>query len=101
MEVLFRQLVLIPPSLQNCWRTNKEAEAAKAAYHHNKSSLGAGGGGAWGGGAESGRRGSAAQSRWGWRRRSEGVAKEGRGRATPCDAAVSLLRSGSVSSGGV
>lgn len=56
MEVLFQQLVLIPPVPANRWRTNKEAEAAKAAYHHNKSSLGVGGGRgcALGGGVQEG-----------------------------------------------
>lgn len=28
------------PVSPNCWRTNREAEAARAAYHYNKSSLG-------------------------------------------------------------
>lgn len=61
------------PVSPNCWRTNREAEAAKAAYHYNKSSLG----------GEPGRRGSAAQSQLGSRRRSEGVAKKGSGQPTP------------------
>lgn len=93
------------PVSANCWRTNKEAEAA---YHHNKSSLGVGRG--WRGergGLPGARVGGGDQEGEGQRcnhggARGAGVRgsqKREVGGATAWWARASLLRSASVSSG--
>lgn len=83
------------PVSANCWRTNKEAEAAKAAYHHNKSNLGVEGGAPEGGWQE-----GEGQRRNHGGAGGAGVRGSQKRAAPPWYAGVSLLRMGSVSPGG-